>query len=72
MERVQSSSGITLEDLPATIWLLATGFALVIFGFALEWWGYGVEAGLSGALGLILVVIAVLGHLVIWILGKID
>jgi hypothetical protein len=72
MGSVQPAAGITLEDLPSTVWLLAMGVALVGFGFGLEWWGYGVEAGLSGALGLIFVAIAVLGHLGVWVLGMID
>lgn len=72
MQRVQSPREIELEDLPATVWMLVTGVALFVFGLALEWWGYGVEAGLSGTLALIAVSLAVLGHLAIWILGKID
>lgn len=72
MESIHPSQKITLEDIPATAWMLATGIGFLIFGWALEWGGYGVEAGLSGALGLIFIVVAVLGHLLIWTLGKID
>lgn len=72
MENVQPPGEITLEDLPATFWVLVTGIALFVFGLALEWWGYGVESGLSGALALIFVAIAVLSHLLIWVLGRLD
>lgn len=72
MENVQPSPEMTLGDIPATVWMLASGVGLLIFGWALEWGGYGVEAGLSGALGLVFIAIAILSHLTIWILGKID
>lgn len=72
MENVQSSQERTLGDIPAAVWVLAAGVGLIGCGWALEWGGYGVEAGLSAALGLVFIAIAVLGYLVIWTLGKID
>lgn len=72
MENVQPSQERTLGDVPAAVWILATGVGLIGSGWALEWGGYGVEAGLSAALGLVFVAIAVLGHLIVWTLGKID
>lgn len=61
-----------LEGLPITAWCFIAGLLLVAFGFALESWGLAVEAGISGAMAVFFVGIAVFGQIVVWGLGILD
>ncbi|WP_207592280.1 hypothetical protein [Halomontanus rarus] len=72
MQSVAIPRGVELDDLPGIFWLFILGVAILLFGFALEWMGYAVEAGIAGALSLFFLGVTVLGQLLIWGLGKLD
>lgn len=61
-----------LEGLPVTAWCLIIGLLFVAFGFALETRDLMIEAGLSGAMAVFFIGVAVLGQLVIWSIGIAD
>lgn len=72
MQSVAIPRGVELDDLPGIFWLFVLGVAILLFGFALEWMGYAVEAGIAGALSLFFLGVTVFGQLLIWGLGKLD
>lgn len=72
MQGFHSPGDVSLEDLPGTFWLFVLGFAVFVFGVALQFLGYPTEAGISGALAIFFVGVAIIGQLVVWGLGKID
>ena len=72
MQNAHNPGESALRDLPMTAWTLVGGVALFGFGFVLESIGYPVEAGITGALALFFVAIAVFGQLLVWVLGHLD
>lgn len=72
MASAQRFASVEAKDLPVTFWLLAAGVLLLVSGFVLEWFGYAVEAGLAGAMALIFIPLAILGHILIWAIGKLE
>lgn len=64
--------GERIESIPGPILFLLFGFSILVFGFLLEVGGMPREAGLAGALSVLLMGLAVLVHLIYWVLGRID
>ena len=64
--------GERIESAPKTILFFLFGFGVLLFGFLIEFLGMPREAGLAGALAAIIMGLAVLIHIVYWLLGKTD
>lgn len=62
--------GQRIESLPKTVLFACFGFSVLGFGFLLDFLGMGREAGLAGALAVILIGLAAVIHLIYWILGR--
>lgn len=69
----EATIGERIESAPKTILFFAFGVAVLGFGFLLEvGLGMSRSAGLAGAFAAILMALAILVHLIYWVLGRID
>ena len=62
--------GQRIESLPKTVLLMFFGLTVLGFGFLLDFFEMGREAGLAGALAVILIGLAVFVHAIYWVLGR--
>lgn len=68
----EETLGKRIESTPKTILFFLFGFSILVLGYLLEILGMPRSAGLAGALSVILMVLAVLIHLIYWVLGTRD
>lgn len=61
-----------IESAPKTVLFFAFAASILLFGLLLELAGMSIEAGLAGALSVILMGLAAIVHVGYWVLGRLD